>query len=235
MLVVARKAGQRILIPAINTAIEICRVQGETVRVGVDAPRGVAVLREELIQEGQNFPNLLDAHDVAREINHALRGQLQATSMGVELLRKQIEVGAPIEEINETLDRLSRGVEIPKTATVAPWVPLALLVEDNNNERELLAGFLRHSGVKVVTAPDGPDALRYLSGVEKKPDVVLLDMGLPTMCGEAVAEEIKRNDPRLQIFAITGRENNGARTVDRWFQKPLNAGSLLNDIKRIRA
>lgn len=49
MLVTSRKPGQRLLIGE-NVVITIVKVRGSTVRVGVDAPASVRVMREELVQ-----------------------------------------------------------------------------------------------------------------------------------------------------------------------------------------
>jgi carbon storage regulator len=50
MLVLTRKAGERILIDN-NIVIEVLEVQGNRVRIGIQAPSGVSILREELLQE----------------------------------------------------------------------------------------------------------------------------------------------------------------------------------------
>ncbi len=58
----------------------------------------------------------------------------------------------------------------------------ALLVEDNANKSNLLAGYLRMTGFEVDTAGDGADALDYLRSHDR-PDVVLLDMLMPRCDG----------------------------------------------------
>jgi len=112
-------------------------------------------------------------------------------------------------------------------------------VEDNANERELLAIFLRMAGVDVDTAGDGADALDYLRH-RQRPDVVLLDMVLPRCDGATTVREIRR-DPAcagLKIFAVTGRSPDdfdlarGPAGVDRWLQKPLDPGLLLHSLNQ---
>ena len=49
MLVLTRKVNQKIYIPSIDATIEIVEVKGNTVRLGIDAPRNVAVLRQEIV------------------------------------------------------------------------------------------------------------------------------------------------------------------------------------------
>jgi carbon storage regulator len=48
MLVLTRKAGERIVIDN-NIVIEVLEVQGNRVRIGIQAPSGVTILREELL------------------------------------------------------------------------------------------------------------------------------------------------------------------------------------------
>jgi carbon storage regulator len=48
MLVLTRKAGERIVI-ADNIIVEVLEVQGNRVRIGIQAPQGVTILREELL------------------------------------------------------------------------------------------------------------------------------------------------------------------------------------------
>jgi len=58
MLVLTRKAGERIVI-ADNVVVEVLEVQGNRVRIGIQAPQGVTILREELLtgKAGQPKPN----------------------------------------------------------------------------------------------------------------------------------------------------------------------------------
>jgi CheY-like chemotaxis protein/glycopeptide antibiotics resistance protein len=114
----------------------------------------------------------------------------------------------------------------------------ALLVEDNENERNLLASFLRNRGVEVVTAGDGADALAYLSHHHEQPDVMLLDMGLPRCDGATVVRTV-REDPAyssLKIVVISGHLPQeydlpqGPAGINCWFQKPIDPVTLLADL-----
>ena len=77
-----------------------------------------------------------------------------------------------------------------------------------------------------ATAGDGYDALDHLRAWER-PDVVLLDMGLPRCDGATTAREIRR-DPAcagLKVFAVSGHSPNEYDVdpggIDRWFHKPI--------------
>jgi carbon storage regulator len=50
MLVITRKPGQRVLIGE-NIEIQIVDVQGEQVRIGIDAPKDISIVRKELLDE----------------------------------------------------------------------------------------------------------------------------------------------------------------------------------------
>lgn len=54
MLVLSRKVGERILIGD-NVTVTVVRVSGGGVRLGIDAPADMAVVREELQQHGQQL------------------------------------------------------------------------------------------------------------------------------------------------------------------------------------
>src|SRR5271156_815002 len=60
-----------------------------------------------------------------------------------------------------------------------------LIVEDDTDTAELMAQLLRHEGCTVRIAPDGPAAL--CAAEADRPEVILLDLGLPGMDGYEVA------------------------------------------------
>ncbi len=169
--------------------------------------------------------------------------------MGLGLLCLQLDSGLTEEarqtlaQIQDDFQLLRYGVEgeiagptVPPPAKL-PRLRKALLVEDDRNERELLAGFLRQSGLNVDTAGDGSDALDYL-GCHARPDVVLLDMGLPRVDGPTTVREIRRNPALagIRIFGVTGHLPEefglelGPRGIDGWFQKPLDPMALLHQL-----
>lgn len=52
MLVLTRKAGERILISD-NIVVEVLEVQGNRVRIGIQAPSGITILRQELVGQAK--------------------------------------------------------------------------------------------------------------------------------------------------------------------------------------
>jgi PAS domain S-box-containing protein len=79
-----------------------------------------------------------------------------------------------------------------------------LIVDDNDDARLLLAEVLATFGHKVQSAADGPAALALLEGF--KPDVAILDIGLPGMDGYELATRIREmpDHKQLRLLALTG-------------------------------
>jgi signal transduction histidine kinase/CheY-like chemotaxis protein len=107
-----------------------------------------------------------------------------------------------------------------------------LVVDDNRDTADSLAMLLRSSGSEVRTAYDGLEALEVANIF--RPDVGLLDIGLPKADGHEVARRL-RMEPwgkRMRLIAITGwsSETDRARSADAGFDhhlvKPLDPALL---------
>jgi carbon storage regulator CsrA len=254
MLVLSRRLNEKIVLPNIQTTFEVLSIKGVAVRIGVQAPDAVAVFREEVWARDKDRKTIRDllcdesALSGLRELNHLLRNRLHASVVGLALLKRQLQFGRTQDSL-ATLERLENEVKslgdqaaelidkARRPAAVPAKVRKALLVEDDQNERELLAGFLRLAGLEVDTAGDGTDALDYLHNHER-PDVMLLDMMLPRCDGPTTLQAIRREPSLsgLKVFAISGYtpERFGLQknelSIDRWFSKPFNPELLLRDL-----
>ncbi|MBV9123810.1 MAG: carbon storage regulator, partial [Planctomycetes bacterium] len=225
MLVLSRRPNEKILLPSIQTTIEVVSIKPGAVRLGIKAPAEVAVLREEVYQRtaewGQPQVPAADPTMEARlrEVVQLLQNRLTIASKGLVQAQEQLQAGCTqkveviLDHLEEDLQLLQRRLEgkfLPpekkvKSPSKAARVRRALLVEDDQNERELLAGLLRMAGIEVDTAGDGIDALNHLRDTNR-PEVVLMDMGLPRCDGASTVRQIRR-DPAyagLKIFAVSG-------------------------------
>ncbi|HVC95546.1 MAG TPA: response regulator [Pirellulales bacterium] len=254
MLVLSRRVNQKIVFPTLQTTIQVLEVHGHTARLGITAPRDVPVAREEILSEVSTRQTPCGdpaaaqaAEQPLRELRHLARNQLHTWSLGLALLRGQWDTGA-WDDLETTLEQLESELNAsrdrfetmaPKASGKGRLARKALLVEDNRNERELLAGFLRMSGFDVATAGDGADALDYLAA-EGRPDVVLMDMIMPRCDGPTTVRRIRSN-PRwdgLKIFAVSGQQPNevplecGPAGVDGWFAKPVDPRTLVRELSR---
>ncbi|HEV3257279.1 MAG TPA: response regulator [Gemmataceae bacterium] len=252
MLVLSRRLNEKIVFPSIQAAVKVLAIKAGMVRLGIEAPPEVTVLREELSDRAAEWgpahpsPARSSAPDKLPQVRRLLRNRLNINTIGLALLRRQLQEGR-LEDAQATLDKLREDFQLlqervdVELAKPAPQPPAklrrALLVEDDHNECELLAGFLRLAGLDVTTAGDGADALNCLR-TQGPPDVMLLDMVLPRCDGPTTVREIRR-DPAyagLKIYAVTGHTRDrfdvasGSAGVDRWFQKPVNPEALLRDL-----
>ncbi|HZV07390.1 MAG TPA: carbon storage regulator [Gemmataceae bacterium] len=253
MLVLSRRLHQKIVIPSIQTTVQIVAVKPGTVRLGIDAPEQIAVYRQELLDrtdlQAAAARNDLLPKSLTNDTRHLLNNLLNANTVGLALLRRQLALGRT-GEMSGTLDKIESNLRNIQQRTedldVGHLCPArlakrrALIVEDDRNECELLAGFLRLAGLDVHTAGDGAAALDYLN-VEGKPDFVLLDMLLPRCDGPTTVRAIRGNPAYtgLRIFGVTGAPveqfglDEGPGGIDHWFRKPLNPEILLRELGEI--
>ena len=256
MLVLSRGRNDKVVFPTLGISVEILRVAGSNVRLGIEAPTEIPVLRHELLKNSPapQEPPLLFA---TRQKNHQIRNRLNAAALGLHMLHRQLEIGEPDEaeasifkifrELKSIEDELEESTPTTLNAPRQPGLdasPIAraalraLIVEDNDNERELLAGYLRLNGFEVDTAVDGLQAMVRLAE-HAPPDVVLLDMKMPRFDGSKTVSAIRSNPELhcLKLFAVTGAEREdtnltiGPEGVDRWFRKPINPQSLLDALR----
>lgn len=259
MLVLSRGRNDKVVFPTLGISVEILRVSGNKVRLGIEAPHEIPVHRHEVSErmeangeaETLRFPVPPDS--LSAKLNHATRNRLNAAALGLHLLHQKIEIGdlsdaestifkifKELKAIETQLDgpaeRQPRKIE-PRVAANGEPHHRALVVEDDDNERELLAGCLRVSGFEVDTASDGLQAMVRLT--EHAPDVILLDIQMPRFDGCKTISAIRNNpDFRcLKLFAVSGmrpEDTNisvGPNGVDRWFTKPLNPKTLLDVLR----
>jgi carbon storage regulator CsrA len=247
MLVLSRRVNEKVLFPSINVAVQVVGVRNGLVRLGIDAPPEVKVLRGELRPQEAEQPPPAGRAPPGR-LSDLVGKRLRVAQAGLAELQRQLEAGrtgeaeATLAKLDEDLRLLQRRIEArPEETAPAPprrgYCATALLVEDNPGERELLALLLRRSGLNVDTGGDGTDALDYLHH-RGRPDVVLLDMGLPRCDGATMVRAV-RKDPALaglKIFAVSGHGPEefdlarGPAGVDRWFHKPVDPDVLLHDV-----
>ena len=121
-----------------------------------------------------------------------------------------------------------------------PVVGLRLaVVEDNDDARELLTEVLQQKGYQVATAADGRAGLELV--LATRPDIALIDVGLPELDGYAVAREIcsTLTAARPRLVAMTGygqpedRKRALAAGFDVHLAKPLSIPQLVTVLEEL--
>jgi len=245
MLVLSRKLNERIVFPGIDAKVHVLAVKAGVVRLGIEAPPEVSVLREEVLRSGRQRAAAPPPDPTPRRFNQLVRNRLHIAAVGTALLRRQLELGRTeaaadtLDQIERELQALQERIETETSTPASCRQRRALVVEDDQNERELLAGFLRLAGLDVAAVGDGTDALDYLHR-QSPPDVVLLDMIMPRCDGPTTVRAIRQEPAlaRLRIFGVSGHLQDhfgletGAAGVDGWFRKPFDPEDLLRELNR---
>lgn len=113
-----------------------------------------------------------------------------------------------------------------------------LIIEDNAQNRYLATFLLEQHGYHITTAADGH--LGIEAAKRHQPDLILLDIQLPTMDGYAVAAALRsidslQNTPIVAVtsYAMVGdREKCLAAGCNGYVEKPINPDTFLSDIER---
>ncbi|HSK09997.1 MAG TPA: ATP-binding protein [Vicinamibacterales bacterium] len=185
---------------------------------------------------------------------HGLQGGL---GVGLALARTLIEMhGGTIEAHSEGVGKGSEFVVVLPVASrreaspersgpgpeAAGTVSLkVLIVDDNTDLVEMLAGLVNALGHRARKALDGPSALETARSY--RPHVVLLDLGLPIMSGIEVARELRsRPETRgAHLVALTGwgqeedRERTREAGFDEHLTKPTDPETLTRLLQAIAA
>jgi signal transduction histidine kinase/CheY-like chemotaxis protein len=139
---------------------------------------------------------------------------------------------------------LSEGAAIERRDELSPSDPSRrpqprriVIVEDNHDIRTLLSAGLGRLGHEVETAVDGPSAVRLV--LEQKPDVALIDIGLPGLSGHEVARRIRSElSDAVFLVALTGygqpedRQQALEAGFDEHLTKPIDIRRLQKLIER---
>ena len=114
-----------------------------------------------------------------------------------------------------------------------------LLVEDNELNRDMLSRRLQRRGFQVTTAIEGEGAIEQAKTM--KPDLILMDMGLPGLNGWDATRRLKA-DPEtapIPVVALTAHAMSGDREqalsagCNAFETKPVELDRLLNTIHRL--
>jgi CheY-like chemotaxis protein/anti-sigma regulatory factor (Ser/Thr protein kinase) len=183
------------------------------------------------------------------QVRSSLERSQGGMGIGLTLVKRLVEMhGGRIEASSEgpgkgsafmvRLPLLSEGSEPPARAamdqpTRAKSSLRVLIVDDNQDAGESLAMLLRVLGHDVRTAPDGEAGLAKAEAF--RPDVALIDIGLPKLDGYEVSRRIRAQawGQAMVLIALTGwgQEEDSNRSRDAGFDehlfKPVHPNTLM--------
>jgi CheY-like chemotaxis protein len=115
--------------------------------------------------------------------------------------------------------------------------PFVLVVDDNRDDRQILATFLRYFGYEVADAPDGPTALKRAR--ERPPDAAVFDLAMPGVSGTDLAAAFRAEPAlaRVPLIAVSAHPEYRTLAVragfDAFLQKPCDPADLAATLRRL--
>ncbi|MCB0387036.1 MAG: response regulator, partial [Bdellovibrionales bacterium] len=152
-------------------------------------------------------------------------GSVSATSPG-QGMGSRFEITLPLAADLGT-EKSEGGDSSWGTATTQRRI---LVVDDNLDITDSLGMVLKSMGHQFAIASDGASAIESVKSF--KPDVILLDLGLPKMSGYDVAKTIRQQNPDqdILIIAVTGYQKDPDRLrdagIDHHLIKPIKMDRL---------
>ena len=135
--------------------------------------------------------------------------------------------------LQSLVQRLKENVDRAVTPTEKSQKTI-LVVDDEPHIRQLLRQELEAVGYRVKTANDGMDGLNQVKA--EPPDLIILDVMMPTINGFDLAAVLKNNPATMgiptSVLSIIQDQERGYRLgIDRYLTKPIDTEALLRDIK----
>jgi carbon storage regulator CsrA len=240
MLILSRRTDQKIVFPTLDITLNVLKIRGGVAKIGIDAPREIPILREEVSEaRAAEAGATSEKAGITSDDRHELRNRLNTAGIAVHLAKRQMQLGK-LADAEKTLDRVVTAFQAADSLleSMRPLPIRALLVDDDQNERDLLASYLTSFGYEVQVAADGVEALETLQDTDQ-PDIVLMDMSMPRCDGPKAIRHI-RETPSLEglrVFGVSGSTPEeagvpvGTDGVNGWFRKPLDPEALMRQIR----
>ena len=112
-----------------------------------------------------------------------------------------------------------------------------LVVEDNDLNRRLFVDLLTTRGHKILEATDGPSALEAIQ--KKQPDLVLMDIQLPTVSGLEITQQIRKmsiKQPKIVAVSAFALKQDADKAIqagcDDYISKPISIGPFFATIDK---
>ncbi len=219
-------------------------------RIGVSVARDLGMIAVTVQDSGIGIPTgmLTRVFEPFTQLDSSLERSRGGLGIGLALAKRLVEMhGGTIEAHSPGPGAGSHFVvRLPLSAPLGLQRPVAsdgrptlavgrhriLIADDNNDSATSLGILLNHAGYDVRTAGDGVQALE--TAEQFRPDIALLDIGMPQLNGYDVARQL-RNQPwgrQVLLIAITGwggadhRQQTAQAGFDHHLTKPVDPAAL---------
>jgi len=230
--------------------------RGGTVTVRTERRGDEAVVTVEDTGTGIPAEKLESIFEMFTQVDRELEQSRGGLGIGLTLVRRLVQMhGGSVEarsagegqgssfvvRLPLAAAAVSAAPDVEAADAVPPPQPRRILVVDDNRDAAAsLAMLLDIDGHQTSTANDGAAALAAIR--ERRPDLVLLDIGLPLLNGYEVCRRV-RAEPwgnEVTLIALTGwgqdedRERSRAAGFDGHLVKPVDLGALSNLLRSLR-
>jgi len=212
---------------------------GGTIRISVRQDGEAAILAVEDDGDGIEPDALASVFDVFSQGDQGLARRKGGLGLGLAIVKRVAELqGATVEAKSAGVGKGSSFfVRLPvaaprqapveaarqRTGTPSDGPRHILVIDDNDDMRQMLRLTLATEGREVREARDGASGLAHAAAT--KPDVVLVDVGLPDMDGYEVARRLRAHPggANLRLIALTGygQEDDRRRAAEAGFDAHL--------------
>lgn len=222
--------------------------EGGTIGVSVSSQDGQAVVKVSDTGAGISADDLPHIFDLFVQAARPLDRSQGGLGIGLTLVKELVEMHGGSVSVHS--DGVGRGSEFTVKVPLASPPQLAgdsqsrrpgadgrrkvVVVEDNADSRDMLKMLLTLDGHDVAVAEDGRQGFELIS--QCRPEVALIDIGLPKMDGYELAQCLRRDGQNQEIFLIAltgyGQPEDRQRALDAGFDhhmiKPVNFAELSN-------
>lgn len=111
-----------------------------------------------------------------------------------------------------------------------------LIVDDNINDLKTMETLLKKQGYYVFTSTNGAEALDFLSKKKCEPDIILIDILMPTLSGYDLLRLLKNkvsNNVKLVYVSIVPKQEADLDGIDEFIQKPFSTEEFVNKVKKL--
>jgi carbon storage regulator CsrA len=112
MLVLSRRPDEKILLPSVPAIIKVISSQAGVVRLGIEAPSHVPILREELTRQVRPLSSA--TNETPTNVRHSVRNRLHNLILGLTLLRMQLSDSNSV--VRQTLDGMEEEIQALRLA-----------------------------------------------------------------------------------------------------------------------